>query len=765
MEAKHYAAVVIGSGFGGSMTAIPLADAFKTRGANERVLMLERGTWWTTPVATVQDKEVKTYTFLRGKRQPVQYWSSVGHMRGFVDIFTRCLRKKGRNEDGLYDLARLGRRRLFGIFGGENDGVTVLRANGVGGGSLVYSNITMRPPDFVLDDARWPTSWSPKQRDAYYDYAREAIGVGILYALRARRFSADGSNVVSGNVTAYVPARSLSVKAGETTHSFTLDGASVIDREMRVGSSVWVELAPGPEPRRAKNVTVQGPKINTGLANIATRSAALPPEFDPDQLKLGVKRLHIRHLDEDKDHDGLPDPPEKLTGDVKHELWLDRARVFQTAVSELTNDFGTVDSSINDLPYDKPHDPKGAAKNFCQREGRCNVGCLPGARHTLNKQLMNAALGRPLHPEIPAVLGEQLEIEALAEVDTIRARAEGGYEIHYIRRDEKNNRRTTRHRVTADRVIVAAGCLGTTEILLRSRERGGLPHLSDRLGHGFSTNGDWIAFIPKTKNWISLTRGPVTTCYAHFHTGQEGTGGGDPQTFHTVEDQGIPPALSAIAGAGVPLIRDLGRGRKSFFFVALKIVRVAVKRLLSIFKNYREQQDFFRAEEELTARMMCVVAQGREEGRGEFRLGRGRRDTPLRVRRDDGRKFWDDPIYTHIQRTLDRLAPLIAATPQDKFMNPFLQKSLDDFAPVSIATTHPLGGCSMGRSASDGVVDEYGRVWDKREAGKFYEGLYVSDAAIIPTALGVNPSLTISALALRIADHVIASLPPPPPKP
>ena len=57
---EHYDVVVIGSGFGGSLTALGLARSFKGRGQGERVLMLERGTWWTTPVATVQDKQVKT---------------------------------------------------------------------------------------------------------------------------------------------------------------------------------------------------------------------------------------------------------------------------------------------------------------------------------------------------------------------------------------------------------------------------------------------------------------------------------------------------------------------------------------------------------------------------------------------------------------------------------------------------------------------------------------------------------------------------------
>jgi len=52
-NATHYTAVVIGTGFGGCMTAIPLARKFVERGKGESVLMLERGTWWTTPVGTV----------------------------------------------------------------------------------------------------------------------------------------------------------------------------------------------------------------------------------------------------------------------------------------------------------------------------------------------------------------------------------------------------------------------------------------------------------------------------------------------------------------------------------------------------------------------------------------------------------------------------------------------------------------------------------------------------------------------------------------
>jgi cation diffusion facilitator CzcD-associated flavoprotein CzcO len=74
---------VVGSGFGGTMTALALGRELKQRKQDETVLMLERGTWWTTPVPTVRDREVETYTLLRDQRnQPVQLWSSPRPLQG-----------------------------------------------------------------------------------------------------------------------------------------------------------------------------------------------------------------------------------------------------------------------------------------------------------------------------------------------------------------------------------------------------------------------------------------------------------------------------------------------------------------------------------------------------------------------------------------------------------------------------------------------------------------------------------------------------------
>jgi hypothetical protein len=97
-----------------------------------RILMLERGTWWTTPVETVQDKQVKTRDFLIRKGQPTQEWSSLNDYRGMFDLVRRC-RYSATRPQGLYDFSPIGKHGLFSL---ENDGVSVLRASGVGGGSL-----------------------------------------------------------------------------------------------------------------------------------------------------------------------------------------------------------------------------------------------------------------------------------------------------------------------------------------------------------------------------------------------------------------------------------------------------------------------------------------------------------------------------------------------------------------------------------------------------------------------------------------------------
>jgi len=130
---KHYTVAVIGSGFGGTMTALSVALALKDRPGSHPMMILERGPWWTTPVETVQDPQVATAAFLKDKKLPVRYWASADHFKGLVDILLRCVRRP-HHEDALYGITS---------FGKGADGLTIVHANGVGGGSLVYANVTI----------------------------------------------------------------------------------------------------------------------------------------------------------------------------------------------------------------------------------------------------------------------------------------------------------------------------------------------------------------------------------------------------------------------------------------------------------------------------------------------------------------------------------------------------------------------------------------------------------------------------------------------
>jgi cholesterol oxidase len=346
----------------------------------------------------------------------------------------------------------------------------------------------------------------------------------------------------------------------------------------------------------------------------------------------------------------------------------------------------------------------------------------------------------------------------------------GGYEIRYFKRDAAETWKTTERRVTADRVIISAGCLGTNELLLRCKQRRTLPNLSDRVGVGFSTNGDYLAFLDRTKARASIIRGPVTTSFAHFETDQPGTGPEaspntpDSKLFHTIEDQGIPPAFASMFGEGLPLMQKLvtdGAGGGLLLHAVLRYAGKRIPQLIQeIWRNNLVRADFFKSEEERIQNVMCVVAMGRESSTGVFRLG-GIGETPLRITKPGDKAFWDDPVYDAIRASLSRLARVLRPNnTQFEFYNPFLTATIKAAGADSIALSHPLGGCRMAASAADGVVDEFGRVYDKTKSGArpFYEGLYIADASIIPTALGVNPSLTISALSLRIVDQIIKEL-------
>jgi len=684
----HYDLVVIGSGFGGTLSTLWLMHELEKRRREQpgaaalRILMLERGTWWTTPSETVSDKELKTREFLIDKKQPTQEWSTGGFRELVGSHYSEA------KPLGLFEYKEIGDRGLPLL--GSNDGVAVLCASGVGGGSLVYSKILLRPPDTLFDDPRWPGSWhgpgGAKMRNEQYLKALQAVTRGV-----ETFYKSDADTGLSGP-------------------------SQILTRSPGVKLPASVKPAPASMARADSERTIWQIRID-----------APPP--------------------------GLTKPDSEL---------IDRARIFQTAMAQMKVPYGTVDLSINDQPFASAVWDGG--RNICERHGRCNIGCLPGAGQTLNKQLQRAVYGpvntRTIDTKLPPpgsclTPHVSLQLKALAHTDHLAEREGGGYLVHYRQRHLGDPTQSDATVISADRVIVAAGSLGSTQLMLRSQQRAaegkdGLRGLSSRLGSGFSANGDHIAFLSGTKERINLTYGPVTTSYGQFKADAPRADG-----FHQVEDQGVPRALLTLVAAGTPGLEELAKGNR--FQALLNVLGAAYSGYTRRRPPDRNRLADLSAERaptdnERSSNILCVVAQGKDAANGRLSLEGDR----LRLAREDGKRYHEDSIYRQIKESLDLFAEKLRPEGSNaRFLAPLSQVKIPFFDRM-VLTSHPLGGCPMGEKVDKGVVDEHGRVLRTTDAGGgVHRGLYIADGSILPTALGVNPALTISAVSLRVAQKVL----------
>src|SRR5262249_49391043 len=127
-------AIVIGSGFGGSVAASQLAAQKK------KVLILERGTWWISPETLGKPPPLAPGKqgrpdWLAANDQPVQYWPRPDHTAGLLDVFAAV--RTNINPEGLYQFSNFKE-------------ATTLTASAVGGGSMIYSGVTIEPDASVL---------------------------------------------------------------------------------------------------------------------------------------------------------------------------------------------------------------------------------------------------------------------------------------------------------------------------------------------------------------------------------------------------------------------------------------------------------------------------------------------------------------------------------------------------------------------------------------------------------------------------------------
>jgi choline dehydrogenase-like flavoprotein len=411
--------------------------------------------------------------------------------------------------------------------------------------------------------------------------------------------------------------------------------------------------------------------------------------------------------------------------------------------------------------------------NACQRQGRCGLGCIPGARHNLNKQIHSAIINKK-----PLDVFPLCQVETIERIEDPTGKSEFKYRINF--KDYRDDNQGISRKIETDRVILAAGTLGSTEILSRSKNQKKL-EISNTLGTHFSTNGDTFGVIHPTKENVDSSRGPMQTSIAQFNNNKTG------EFYFSIEDLGIPKMFGEIlpaifnlmtlqkqVGSFLPnenlvnmitkIVMDKIRDQNTRDDL-LKLVRsfdmsmygITTDRIVRIINDINDSvlddKTRIQSNDERTRNLMMLFGVGRDNGNGQLFLDDNDQiDLKQKYNLD---KNSQPVVYEIIDRMKD-FAKQIGKDNEDSLFIPFWsQKNQEDQDQI---TAHPLGGCPMGDDASSGVVDSFGNVFQGNSGNVKYDGLYVVDGSIIPTSLGVNPSLTISALAFRSAEHILIDL-------
>lgn len=337
----------------------------------------------------------------------------------------------------------------------------------------------------------------------------------------------------------------------------------------------------------------------------------------------------------------------------------------------------------------------GVVQYACRYCGDCWSGCNVGAKITVGITYIADATDH----------GAAVFCEARAQSV---ARTPDGWEVVV----EDLAAGGARRRIGARIVVLAAGTLGTNELLLRARENG--LALSDRLGEKFSANGDDLVIASDLST-------PVNAVATGF----------PPQAR-----RGSPPV-----GPHSMALIDLGDDDGPLWvhdgtMLRMMAALAPMKDLLQVnlgqaFRLVREGIDG-----DKLSRMQLLYVVAHDDASGRLRL-------------HNDRVMVDWPGYSTAPeriRAEQKVKAAIERMGGEFNDNPFAMTTFGGNRIIA----HPLGGCGMAETAKEGVIAPDGRVFDPAQGPEgVHEGLYVCDGAAIPTAVGVSPLLTITALAER----------------
>jgi cholesterol oxidase len=380
----------------------------------------------------------------------------------------------------------------------------------------------------------------------------------------------------------------------------------------------------------------------------------------------------------------------------------------------------------------------GRTRLTCKLTGECDLGCNHGSKNSLD------------YTYITAAWHEGADIRTRHEVRSFEPREGGGYAIDYVVHDpesegvETDTRALPRQTMTADRLILAAGTLGTTYLMLKNRAA--FPQLSPALGTRFGGNGDLLTFArhcmkvgpdgKRTPRVLDSAHAPVITSAIRV---PDALDGGEGRGFY-LEDAGQPEFVSW-------MLQLLDAPRSAWEQIP-NLVRLAGDFITHRDTDVGDEVSGLIGDAAESSGFLPLLGMGRDVPEGIMSL-HGEGGLAIDWKKNGASKAYFD----RVRAVSEQVAHELGGTVLD---NPIWLLS-------RVVTVHALGGCPMGRDEREGVVDSLGRVFH-------YPGLHIADGSVMPGPVGPNPSLTIAGLADRFADAIIEEMkgahvtaPPPPP--
>jgi cholesterol oxidase len=344
-------------------------------------------------------------------------------------------------------------------------------------------------------------------------------------------------------------------------------------------------------------------------------------------------------------------------------------------------------------------DGEGPPRTGCTMCGGCMVGCRVGAKNTLDQNYLYLAekKGAVVQPETRVV--------------DVRPLDGGGFELVL----ERSTGILRKRRVLRARgVVVSGGSYGTVNLLMRCKERGSLGKLSSQLGRYLRTNSEALLGVRSSKPDVDYSKGIAITSGVFV----------DDKTH--IEVVRYPAGSDALAPLATVLTDGGGSIPRWLRWIGTVLTHPR--------QFIRSVVPFGWAKKTAILLVMQPV-----DNHLTYRLRR-RWYWPF-SRKLDSAPGEGEPAPTYIpiaNLVAKKLAKKMEGTPQSGLLEVLLGKA---------STAHILGGCPIGLTPDDGVVDPKSRAFG-------YEDLFIVDGSIIPANLGVNPSLTITAMAEHAMTHV-----------